>query len=913
MAKTIRTSIEIQGTKKEAKELGQLQTEIDKTKRSLKELQKVEKQQGALTKRQSQERAKLRTQLRGVNNAYRDLEARVLKNNNALRKNSGFVAGIRKGMGQWATSMIGVTAGIAILSKAIGSAFRIIKEFDQGVAKLASVLGTTKEGVAALQAEAIRLGSTTAKSAIEVVKLQEAFARLGFSQAEIIDLTEATIAGSIAMNAELDQTATLAGAVIRTFDSLSTTDAPQVIDVMAAATSKSALNFSKLETALPIVAGAANAAGISFTKVTALLGKLADSGIDASSSATALRNIFIESADQGLNYEQILEKIKNSQDKLTAANDEFGKRAAVSANVLANNIDLINELDIELQNAAGTAQAMADVQLDTLNGSLILLSSAWEGFIHSLEEGDGAFAQVIRGFVDLFTITLNAISQIDAADEAQQRFNATLLGTRDQAAERIRQTQEEVKESKFWLKTYQDRINMITQEAAQGKISGKEMNDRIDAMYAEREERERAVEVGREYLRLVVENEEAILALANKTEESTEATAKSTEATEESTQANKENTESIEDQTKAQEDAIKAARERMKLEQALIDAQLLFQRTMDESFAKGEQRAADELKAIKKRDQEIIDGLEELDKWSEQTQDKEAERLQRDFDAKMEQIEKLTEEEQKHQDQINQIKEAALNEGINIAQQASDRLFAAQEEQDNRRFQREQNINQVLYEAGARSKEEFLLENERLEREALTKQKQRQTKQILANTALAIISALATVQPTVPAGLIASAAAAATGGVQLAAINSIQYADGGVFDGPSHAQGGIKGVLNGKPLEVEGDEMWIANKKAKRDQQKRWFFGTPEEMISSMNGLHGGNNWKPGGIILNSGQPSPELTTSPDLVGAINGISFDSGFTDENLIHEQKLTRKALIAIHKQNQVSNNKRQRSYY
>lgn len=899
MAKTIRTSIEIQGTKQEAKELGQLQTEIDKTKRSLKELQKVEKQQGALTKRQSQERAKLRTQLRGVNNAYRDQEARILKNNNALRKNSGFVNGVAKGMGQWATSMIGVTAGIALLSKAVGSAFKIIKEFDQGVAKLASVLGTTKEGVSALQAEAVRLGSTTAKSATEVVKLQEAFARLGFTQAEIIDLTEATIAGSIAMNAELDQTATLTGAVIRTFDSLSTTDAPQVIDVMAAATSKSALNFSKLETALPIVSGAANAAGISFTKVTALLGKLADSGIDASSSATALRNIFIESADQGLNYEEILEKIKNSQDKLTAANDEFGKRAAVSANVLANNIDLINDLDVELQNAAGTAEEMADVQLDTLNGSLILLSSAWEGFILSLEKGDGALAQITRGFVDLFTITLNAISQIDAADEAQQRFNATLLGTREQAAERIRQTQEEVKESKFWLKTYQDRINMITQEAAKGEISGKEMNDRIDAMYAEREERERAIEVGREYLRIVSENGEALLALTNETEESTE--------------ANEENTESIEDQTKAQEDAIKAARERMKLEQALIDAQLMFQQIMNDSFAEGEKRAADQAKAIKKRDQEIIDGLEELDKWSEETQDKEAERLQRDFDSKMEQIEKLTEEEQKHQDQINQIKEAALNEGFAIAQQASDRVFAMQEEQDNRRFQREQNINNVLYEAGAKSKEEFLLESERLEREALRKQKERQTKQVLANTALAIISALATVQPTVPAGLIASAAAAVTGGVQLAAINSIQYADGGVFDGPSHAQGGIKGVLNGKPLEVEGDEMWIANKKAKRDQQKRWFFGTPEEMISSMNGLHGGNNWKPGGIILNSGQPSPELTTSPDLVGAINGMSFDSGFTDENLIHEQKLTRKALIAIHKQNQVSNNKRTRSYH
>jgi hypothetical protein len=899
MAKTIRTSIEIQGTKQEAKELGQLQAEIDKTKRSLKELQKVEKQQGALTKRQSQERAKLRTQLRGVNNAYRDQEARILKNNNALRKNSGFVNGVAKGMGQWATSMIGVTAGIALLTKAVGSAFKIIKEFDQGVAQLASVLGTTKEGVAALQAEAVRLGSTTAKSATEVVKLQEAYARLGFSQSEIIDLTEATIAGSIAMNAELAEMAELTGAVVNTFDDFSTTDAPEIIDIMAAATSKSALNFSKLQTAIPNVSGAANAAGVSFTKLVALLGKLSDAGIDASSSSTALRNIFIESSSQGLNFEEILEKIANSTDKLTAANDEFGKKAAVSASIVSKNLEGIRDLDIALQDVAGTAQEMADVQLDTLNGSLILLSSAWEGFILSLDSGEGILATATRNIVDFTTAILSSASEISAADEAQQNLNKTLLGTREAAALQIRQTQDQIKASEFFLKTRENLKLSLLEQVKLGVMNQQVFFDTRDAINAEIEAAERNIEVGREYLRLVVENEKAILALTNETEESTE--------------ANAENTESIEDQTKAQEDAIKAARERMKLEQALIDAQLMFQQIMNDSFAEGEKRAADQAKAIKKRDQEIIDGLEELDKWSEETQDKEAERLQRDFDSKMEQIEKLTEEEQKHQDQINQIKEAALNEGFAIAQQASDRVFAMQEEQDYRRFQREQNINNVLYEAGAKSKEEFLLTSERLEREALKKQKERQTKQVLANTALAIISALATVQPTVPAGLLASAAAAVTGGVQLAAINSIQYADGGVFDGPSHAQGGIKGVLNGKPLEVEGDEMWIANKKAKRDQQKRWFFGTPEEMISSMNGLHGGNNWKPGGIILNSGQPSPELTTSPDLVGAINGMSFDSGFTDENLIHEQKLTRKALIAIHKQNQVSNNKRTRSYH
>ena len=103
-----------------------------------------------------------------------------------------------------------------------------------------------------------------------MTQLQIAYARLGFTQNEIINLTEGTIAGSIALNAELDETANLTGAIVRTFDDLKTTDAARIQDVLAAATQKSALNFEKLQTSLPIVAGAANAVGIPFTKLVSL-------------------------------------------------------------------------------------------------------------------------------------------------------------------------------------------------------------------------------------------------------------------------------------------------------------------------------------------------------------------------------------------------------------------------------------------------------------------------------------------------------------------------------------------------------------------------------------------------------------------------------------------------------------------
>lgn len=283
-------------------------------------------------------------------------------------------------------SALGLVGGAFLVVQVVKDAIKILRDFEKQNATLSAILQVESEDMQQLTDDAIRLGQTTVKTASEVTELQIAYARLGFEQSEILDLTEATINGSIAMNAELDRTANLTGAVVNTFDDLSTTDAPEILDVLALSTAKSALNFEKLETGIPIVAGAANAAGIPFTKLVALMGKLSDSGIDISTSSTALRNIFIESAAAGEDYGQIIERIKGSQDKLTAANDAFGKRAAVSAAVLAQNIDATVELDEALQGAAGTAESMAKKELDTLDGSIKLLRSAWEGYILELDK-----------------------------------------------------------------------------------------------------------------------------------------------------------------------------------------------------------------------------------------------------------------------------------------------------------------------------------------------------------------------------------------------------------------------------------------------------------------------------------------------------------------------------------------------
>ena len=305
----------------------------------------------------------------------------------------------------------GLILGAGLLVGAVTNVTTTFANFEQANASLASVMATaTAPELQALQEDAKRLGATTAKSATQVVSLQEAFARLGFAPEMILNMTEATISGSVAMQGELADTAELVGAMVKSFDAFSSIDAPSIIDKMTAATQQSALNFEKLQTGLPIVAGAANAAGVKFTSLLASLGKLSDAGLDASMSSTALRNIFLEAAKRGVPYQKLLERVTNSTDQLATANQLFGKRGAVAAVILAKNTKAVANLDRSLQQAGGTAEAAAKKQLDTLTGSVTILKSAWEGFILSVEDGNGEIGKFLKTIVRTATEVLSLAS-----------------------------------------------------------------------------------------------------------------------------------------------------------------------------------------------------------------------------------------------------------------------------------------------------------------------------------------------------------------------------------------------------------------------------------------------------------------------------------------------------------------------
>jgi len=352
----------------------------------------------------------------------RKLKKEITSLDTKLKKVDASVGQFQRSVGNYGKAFGKVTGVLRSFGLAVGGAaiarniIGIFSGFQNEAANLASVLGKTRKQITLLSDDAKRLGSSTRFTAKEVLKLQTEFAKLGFKEQEILDATEATLSLAAATGTELSEAAAVAGATLGGFG-LEADETQRIVDVMAKSFSTSALDMEKFKEAMKNAAPAARAVGISVEETTALLGTLASAGISGSKAGNNLKTSFINLNKAGLTLEEGLEKVAKSEDKLGTATNLVGKNAAASFLVLAEGVETTKELEEGLNNAGGAAQKMADEQLDTLSGQTALLTSAWEGFILSLEDGNGVIARVMRKAIKFATELLDAFTQLSLTAE----------------------------------------------------------------------------------------------------------------------------------------------------------------------------------------------------------------------------------------------------------------------------------------------------------------------------------------------------------------------------------------------------------------------------------------------------------------------------------------------------------------
>ena len=287
-------------------------------------------------------------------------------------------------------------------------------DFAKQMSTLKAVLGEEQGTVANMEAlaqSAKELGSTTQFTAIQVGELQTEFAKMGFSTQQILDSTKATLDLAASMEVDLASAAMLAGSTVNAFG-LEAEDTQRVVDVLAKSTSSSALDFGSLTESLKMAAPIAKSTGVSIEETAAMLGVLANTGIKGSLAGTGLSKTFIELNKKGIDLKDALNTVNKSSNGLNTAIDLVGQVGAKSLLNLASKSEDIDKLTISLQDAEGAAAAMADTRLDNLAGDTSELSSAFEGFLLSIEDGGGLFNEIARLFVQFATSFLTNITKM---------------------------------------------------------------------------------------------------------------------------------------------------------------------------------------------------------------------------------------------------------------------------------------------------------------------------------------------------------------------------------------------------------------------------------------------------------------------------------------------------------------------
>ena len=335
------------------------------------------------------------------------------------------MGGLRSLTSSLTKSLGGLAAGVVTVrafTKAISSSINTMKEFESANSELASVLGKSVGEISGLTEAALELGKRTSFTAAEVTSLQTALARLGFTEGQIAAMQEPVLKFAAAVGTDLSSAADFSGAALRAFG-LKASDSGDLLNLMAASCSKSALSFSKLQTSIATVGPVANAFGLSARDTVSLLGVLSNAGFDATSAATALRNILLNLADSngklasGLGHTattmpEIIDSLQELKDRgvdLNETLDMTDKRSVAAFNALIAGAGDVRELYDALGDCNGALDQMYNTMTDNLEGAIKRVSSAWQDLVLQFRNSTG----VLKDVFDRFARGLNVFANME--------------------------------------------------------------------------------------------------------------------------------------------------------------------------------------------------------------------------------------------------------------------------------------------------------------------------------------------------------------------------------------------------------------------------------------------------------------------------------------------------------------------
>lgn len=308
------------------------------------------------------------------------------------------ISGMRR-LGKYAA--VGVTSLTLALSAGAASGV----QFEQAITNVGAVALQTREQIAPLEQMALDLGRSTKFTATESANAMEVLARAGFNTNEILQATPAVLSAAAASGLEIADVANHVSNALKGMG-LEASEAGRVADILSLASARTNSSIGSLGESLSNAASTARSLGVPIEDLVSSVALLQDVGLDASVAGSAVNVMltkmaapsagiqkrmkqlglsFKDAKGDMLSFPEVLEQLNEATKRAGGNFDQVaflaelvglrGQKAAANLAVLFES-GKFSTLSDELRNAEGSAKKMADLRMNTVQGSLLLLGSA---------------------------------------------------------------------------------------------------------------------------------------------------------------------------------------------------------------------------------------------------------------------------------------------------------------------------------------------------------------------------------------------------------------------------------------------------------------------------------------------------------------------------------------------------------
>jgi len=320
---------------------------------------------------------------KSVNKQIKNIGKSSIKTSKIIKNKLGESFKKLKVVALGAMAAIGITTVVAFKKMiSVGS------DFQDSIADLSSITGTTGLALSKLTDETFRLAKASAISQSEVAG---AFTQIASAKSELLKdpkglsvVTEQVLLLANAAGISVPDAVRASVGALNQFNRGSE-DAARFVNVIAAGAKVGSSLVGETAEALKNAGAVASQFNVSFEETNALIQVLAKNELKGAEAGTALKTVFIQLeglmggalAPSKIGIIQSLELVKELGLSNTEITKEFGREALTSILILRKNIPLIKQWTGELT-GTNVAQEQANVRLATFNARVRILGIAIE-------------------------------------------------------------------------------------------------------------------------------------------------------------------------------------------------------------------------------------------------------------------------------------------------------------------------------------------------------------------------------------------------------------------------------------------------------------------------------------------------------------------------------------------------------